>query len=163
MFGLIRGMAPGGLDEDNFVVIYYLIVSDVWPEKRCGLWWEWPGKRCGLWWEWPDKRCGLWWEWPDKRCGLWWEWPGKRCGLWWEWPHKSGTTVLCQSSNAHNFFIIDRWNQQVIFSGTFCQQLYSLIWTTWHLIIEWGEKPAFSSGFHLSFNGNLEFYFYDIK
>ena len=86
MFGLIRGMAPGGLDEDNFVVIYYLIVSDVWPEKRCGLWWEWPGKRCGLWWE----------------------WPGKRCGLWWEWPHKSGTTVLCQSSNAHNFFIIDR-------------------------------------------------------
>jgi hypothetical protein len=41
------------------------------------------------------------------------------------------------------FFITDRWNQQVMYSRTFCQQMYCLISTTWHLIIEWGEKPAF--------------------
>jgi len=43
----------------SFVVIYYLSISKIWPDKRDGLWWEWPDKRDGLWWEWPDKRDGL--------------------------------------------------------------------------------------------------------
>jgi hypothetical protein len=55
------------LAGDNLVVFYYLSTSEIWLDKRCGLWWEEPYKRCGLWWEEPYKRCGLWWEEPYKR------------------------------------------------------------------------------------------------
>jgi hypothetical protein len=44
------------LAGDNLVVFYYLSTSEIWLDKRCGLWWEEPYKRCGLWWEEPYKR-----------------------------------------------------------------------------------------------------------
>jgi hypothetical protein len=30
------------------VVFYYLRASEIWPDKRGGLWWEWPYKRGGI-------------------------------------------------------------------------------------------------------------------
>jgi hypothetical protein len=36
--GLIRRVAS--LEGDYFIVFYNLNVSEIWPDKRCGLWWE---------------------------------------------------------------------------------------------------------------------------
>ena len=44
--------------------LYYLSSSEIWPEKKGGLWWEGPGKKGGLWWTGPDKKGGFWWERP---------------------------------------------------------------------------------------------------
>jgi hypothetical protein len=33
------------LAGDNLVVFYYLSTSEIWLDKRCGLWWEEPYKR----------------------------------------------------------------------------------------------------------------------
>ena len=43
--GLIRWMAS--LEGDNLHVFYYLMISasEIWPNKRGGLWWEWFYKR----------------------------------------------------------------------------------------------------------------------
>ena len=87
---LIRKVAS--FEEDNLV--FWIVASKVWPDKRDGLWWEWPYKRDDLWWEWPYKRDGLWWELPDKRDHLLCEWPDKRDGLRWEWPYKRGCWPL---------------------------------------------------------------------
>jgi len=38
--GLTRGVVS--LEGDNLVVTYYLKASEIWPDKRFGLWWEWP-------------------------------------------------------------------------------------------------------------------------
>jgi hypothetical protein len=32
------------LQGDSTVVFYYLSASEIWPDKRGGLWWEWPWK-----------------------------------------------------------------------------------------------------------------------
>ena len=47
------------------IVLYYLSVSEMWPNNKG--WWEWPYNKGGLWLEWPYKRGGLWLEWPYKR------------------------------------------------------------------------------------------------
>ena len=39
------------LEGNDLLVFYYLRASEIWSDKRCGLWWELPYKRCGLWWE----------------------------------------------------------------------------------------------------------------
>jgi hypothetical protein len=43
--GLIRWVAS--LEGDNLYVFYYLMIStsEIWPDKRGGLWWEWSYKR----------------------------------------------------------------------------------------------------------------------
>ena len=44
-------------EGDQILVLFHnIIVSEIWPNKMGGLWWEWPNKRGGLWWEWPNKR-----------------------------------------------------------------------------------------------------------
>ena len=35
--------------------LYYLSSSEIWPDKKGGLWWEGPGKKGGLWWEGPGE------------------------------------------------------------------------------------------------------------
>ena len=36
--GFIRGVAS--LERDNLVAFYILGVSEIWPDKRDGLWWK---------------------------------------------------------------------------------------------------------------------------
>lgn len=37
---VIRGVAS--FEEDNLIVLYYFSVSEIWPNKRVGLWREGP-------------------------------------------------------------------------------------------------------------------------
>ena len=32
-------------EEDNLIVFYYLLASEIWPHQKGGLWWEGPNKR----------------------------------------------------------------------------------------------------------------------
>ena len=58
---------------DNLAVIDFLCVSEKWPDKWCGLWWEGPYK------------FGT-----TTRNRL----KGVNGSMWWEGPYKRGTTVL---------------------------------------------------------------------
>jgi hypothetical protein len=41
--GLVR--MEVSLEVDNLVPFYYLSTSEIWADKRGGLWWVWPDKR----------------------------------------------------------------------------------------------------------------------
>ena len=40
--GLLRGWS---LERDNLVVFYFPNASEIWPDKRGGIWWVWSYKR----------------------------------------------------------------------------------------------------------------------
>ena len=39
------------LEENNLVVYYYINESEIWPDKRGGIWWEWLFNMGQLYWE----------------------------------------------------------------------------------------------------------------
>jgi len=41
--GFIRGVAS--LEGNNLEAVSYSSTSEIWPDKKGGLWWGWPHKR----------------------------------------------------------------------------------------------------------------------